>query len=93
MNVLSSFPIRTISEEAEEVATTIYGKSMSHQEQQEYMWQKKSISVFDLESLETKAQQIGDQMPWQNDKYDTMLPPGFNTDGTKTIGGNRKDSF
>ena len=80
-------------EEAEEVSTTIYGTSMSVREQQEYMWQKNTYSVFDLGALEDKAQNIGDMMPWQNDKYDAMLPPGFNPDGTKTIGGNKKDAF
>ncbi len=59
------------------MSTAIYGKPMSHREQQDYMWNKGSISVFDLEQLEGKAEQVGDMMPWQNDKYDTMLPPGF----------------
>jgi hypothetical protein len=80
-------------EEAEDVSTTIYGKPMSHREQQEYMWNKASISVFDLEALESKAEKMGDQMPWQNDQYDTMLPPGFDETGTRTIGGNRKNEF
>lgn len=84
--------LRTLVEEAEEVSTTIYGKAMSHREQQDYMWQKGSISVFDLEALEGKAQAFGDQMPWQNDAYDNMMPPGFE-DGVRTIGGNDKSSF
>lgn len=80
-------------EEAEEVSTAIYGKAMSHREQQDYMWNKASISVFDLEALESKAEKLGDQMPWQNDKYDTMLPPGFDENGMRTIGGGRKSEF
>lgn len=54
------------------------------------MWSKGTMSVFDLEELENKAQQQGDMMPWQNDKFDAMLPPGFNQDGSRTIGGSRK---
>jgi hypothetical protein len=88
-----SAKLLALVEEAEEVSTAIYGKAMSHREQQEYMWNKATVSVFDLEALESKAEKFGDQMPWQNDKYDTMLPPGFDEAGTRTIGGNRKNEF
>jgi len=84
--------LRALVEEAEEVSTGIYGKAMSHREQQDYMWQKGSVSVFDLEALEGKAQAKGDQMPWQNDAYDSMMPPGFEN-GVRTIGGNDKNKF
>lgn len=60
---------------------------------QDYMWNKATMSVFDLEQLENKAQQVGDMMPWQNDKYDAMLPPGFEEDGSKRIGGGGRKAF
>lgn len=84
--------LRDLIEEAQEVSESIYGKSMSHREQQEYMWQKGTISIFDLEQMEKKAEAAGDAMPWQNDAYDNMMPPGFE-DGVRTIGGNDKSKF
>jgi hypothetical protein len=54
------------TEEAEEVATSIYGESMTTKQQQEYMWNKRSISVFDLEKLELDAEKTGKQMPWES---------------------------
>jgi hypothetical protein len=79
--------LRALVEEAEAVSLSIYGQSMTVQEQQDMMWKKNTLSVFDLEEWENKAQQTGQMMPWQNDKYDAMTPPGFEPDGSKTIGG------
>ncbi len=87
-----SATLRALVEEAEEVATSIYGKAMSHREQQQYMWEKNTISVFDLEAMERKAQAAGQEIPWGNDAYDNMMPPGFEN-GVKTIGGNDKSKF
>jgi len=58
--------VSAFTEEAEEVATSIYGESMSTKQQQEYMWNKRSISVFDLEKLEQDAEKSGKQMPWES---------------------------
>ena len=46
--------IQTIAAEAEIVATRIYGKGMSTQEQQDRAWKEESTSIFDLERMEVK---------------------------------------
>lgn len=66
--------IRVIVEEAEEVSVAIYGKPMSVQEQQDYMWNKATVSVFDLEAIEKRAQATGEDVPWANDKFDHVDP-------------------
>lgn len=59
-------------QEAENVVVSIYGESMTTKQQQDYMWNKRSISVFDLEKLELDAEKNGKPMPWQkNDVIDT----------------------
>jgi len=74
--------LRIIIEEAEEVSTSIYGTPMSIQEQQDYMWNKASVSVFDLEALEKKALERGEEIPWANDKYDHIMPPNIPASGS-----------
>ncbi|KAG5190044.1 hypothetical protein JKP88DRAFT_176218 [Tribonema minus] len=59
---------------AEKVATALYGESMSPKDQQDRAWREHGASVWDLEKLENDAMLRGEEMPWANDKYDTMLP-------------------
>ena len=46
--------VRTIAAEAEIVATRIYGKGMSNQEQQDRAWKQETTSIFDLERMEVR---------------------------------------
>jgi len=80
---------REIIEEAQIVATELYGESMSPRQQQEYMFKKKTVSIWDLASLEEKALTSGEEVPWEgNSKYDTMDPEDvLNEVKTRKIGG------
>lgn len=80
--------LQELGKEAEEVATNIYGQSMTVQEHQDLMWEKNTISVWDLGQIEEEGLKNGEEIPWGNDKMNDMMPPGFNPDGTRTIGGN-----
>ena len=80
--------VKEIAEQAEVVAVDIYGESASPKEQQDRMWAEQTTSVFDLEAAELQAESDGKRMPWQNDDYDNMLPPGFDQEtGIKRVGG------
>jgi len=80
--------LRKITDEAEGVATSIYGESMTAREQQDKMWNEGTISVFDLEKIENAAEAQGEAMPWKNDGYDHMTPVDVLTQkGKIDIGG------
>jgi hypothetical protein len=51
------------------------------------MFQKASVSVFDLAELEETATSSGEKMPWQNDKYDNMQPEDVLIQKSRRIGG------
>ncbi len=80
--------LRSLIDEAEVVATELYGKSLTPKEQQQKAWDEGTVSVFDLEAHEKLAEMDGETMPWHNDKFDAMLPDGFTKEGIKKIGGN-----
>ncbi|KAJ8599179.1 hypothetical protein CTAYLR_010156 [Chrysophaeum taylorii] len=80
--------IRALAEQAEAVAIELYGETNTPRDQQDRMWKEGTTSVFDLEAAEFAAESKGERMPWQNDQYDDMLPPGFDHEtGVKRIGG------
>lgn len=79
--------VKAIADQAEAVAIELFGDVTTPREQQDRMWKDATTSVFDLEAAEMAAEAQGDRMPWQNDKYDDMLPPGFDQAGVKRIGG------
>ncbi len=79
--------IKQIANEAEVVATRIYGKGMSLREQQDRMWKEQTTSIFDLETMEIDAEQRGETAPWANTESDDILP-GFDASGKMRIGGN-----
>ncbi|KAJ1447118.1 hypothetical protein M885DRAFT_543942 [Pelagophyceae sp. CCMP2097] len=80
--------ILAIADVAERIATEVFGESSTPKEQQDRMWHDSTTSVFDLEAAEFQAETQGDRMPWQNDDYDNMLPPGFDGEtGIRRIGG------
>lgn len=63
-----------IVSEAETVATELYGESMTPRMQQEYMFKKQTVSVWDLGNFEDYAMISGEEIPWGNDKYDNKNP-------------------
>ena len=79
--------IKQIANEAEVVATRIYGKGMTVREQQDRMWKEQTTSIFDLETLEIDAERRGEKAPWANENDDDILP-GFDASGKMKIGGN-----
>lgn len=78
--------IKQIANEAEVVATRIYGKGMSLREQQDRMWKEQTTSIFDLETMEIEAEKRGETAPWGNPDNDDILP-GFDSSGRMKIGG------
>jgi hypothetical protein len=78
--------IKQIAAEAEVVATRIYGKGMTPQEQQDRAWKETTTSIFDLETIEIEAQRMGDAAPWTNPDNEDILP-GFDSGGKMKIGG------
>jgi hypothetical protein len=78
--------IRQIASEAEVIATRIYGKGMTPQEQQDRAWKERTTSIFDLEAMEIEAERRGESTPWGNPNMDDILP-GFDKDGRMSIGG------
>jgi len=78
--------IKQIANEAEVVATRIYGKGMSLREQQDRAWKEQTTSIFDLETLEIDAERRGETAPWGNENNDDILP-GFDATGKMRIGG------
>jgi len=79
--------VQKLANLAEQVATEIFGECASPQEQQDRMWKEGTTSVFDLEGAEFHAESQGERMPWQDDRYDDMLPDGFDQSGKKQVGG------
>lgn len=81
--------IKVIAGEAEIVATRIYGKGMTAQEQQDRAWTETTTSIFDLERMELDAETRGEHAPWTNPDADDMeqLVPGFDASGKMQIGG------
>ena len=63
-----------IIDEAQEVATELYGEGMTPREQQRFMFEKQSVSVWDLANFEEQAMMSGEEVPWGNSKYDDMAP-------------------
>ena len=57
-----------IAEEAEAVAFDLAGgKEMSAREQQDLMWEKGSVSVWDLEQIEEQAESEGKVTVWSDE--------------------------
>ena len=80
--------IKEIAGEAEVVATRIYGKGMTSQEQQDRAWSESTTSIFDLEKMELSAEARGEHAPWSNpDADDDELIPGFDAKGRMQVGG------
>ena len=78
---------QTIVAEAQEVATELYGEGMSAREQQMMMWDKKTVSVWDLGNFEEQAMMSGEEIPWANDKFDDMSPEDVLGERVRKVGG------
>eukprot|EP01035_Chromulina_nebulosa_P020381 gene20381-26450_t len=66
--------MQSIINEAQIVATELYGEGMNPRDQQKFMFEKNTLSVWDLAKYEEEAMMSGEEIPWSNDKYDTMNP-------------------
>lgn len=76
-----------IIDEAQAVATELYGEGMTPQQQQKFMFEKKTMSVWDLANFEEQALMSGEEVPWRNDKYDEMKPEEVVGERVRKIGG------
>ena len=66
---------KEIIEEAQIVATDLYGEGMTKRQQQDYMFKEQTMSVWDLANYEEQAMQTGEEVPWEgNPMYDNMSP-------------------
>lgn len=79
--------LQPIIDDAEVVATELYGEGMSPRDQQKFMFEKQTLSVWDLENFEQMAEMSGEDIPWKNDKYDNMNPEDVVGQRVKKIGG------
>jgi len=59
-----------IIDEAQEIATQLYGEGMSPRDQQKLMFEKNTMSVWDLADYEYNAEISGEEVPWRNDKFE-----------------------
>lgn len=78
---------QVIIDEAQVVATELYGESMTPRDQQKFMFEKQTISVWDLADFEEQAMMSGEEVPWRNDKFDTMSPEDVLGQRVQRIGG------
>jgi hypothetical protein len=81
--------------EAQEIATELYGEGMSPRDQQKYMFEKQSISVWDLANFEDHAMLSGEDIPWANDAIEGKNPEDvlMEKGGKKAIGGDGSMDF
>ena len=69
------------------MATDLYGEGMTPRQHQKLIYEKKTMSVWDLENFEQMAEMSGEDIPWGNDKYDNMSPEDVLGQRVKSIGG------
>jgi hypothetical protein len=77
----------TIIDEAQLVATDLYGEGMTPREQQKLMFAKQTISVWDLANYEEQAMMSGEEIPWGNDAFDGKNPEDVLGERVKRVGG------
>lgn len=76
-----------IIDEAQIVATDLYGEGMTPQQQQKFMFEKNTLSVWDLANYEEQALMSGEDIPWANDAYNDKNPEDVLGERVKRIGG------
>ena len=79
--------VQFIIDEAQLVATELYGEGMSPRDQQRFMFEKQSVSVWDLANFEDQALMSGEEVPWRNDTWDQKLPEDVLSEKVRKIGG------
>ena len=79
--------LQPIIDDAQAVATDLYGEGMSPRDHQKLMYEKNTMSVWDLENFEQMAEMSGEEIPWANDKYDGMNPEDVLGNRVKSVGG------
>ena len=79
--------VQSVIDEAQLVATELYGEGMSPRDQQRFMFEKQAVSVWDLANFEDQAVMSGEEVPWRNDKWDTKLPEDVLSEKVRKIGG------
>ncbi len=80
-----------IIDEAQEVATDLYGPGMTPQEQQRMMFEKNTVSVWDLANLEEQSMLSGEEVPWSNDSYDDKEVEDVLGERVRKVGGAEAD--
>jgi hypothetical protein len=60
---------------------------MTPQQQQKMMFEKNSISVWDLANYEEQAMLMGEEVPWRNDAFDNKGPEEVLGERVRRIGG------
>eukprot|EP00607_Mallomonas_marina_P007390 CAMPEP_0182420442 /NCGR_PEP_ID=MMETSP1167-20130531/5244_1 /TAXON_ID=2988 /ORGANISM="Mallomonas Sp, Strain CCMP3275" /LENGTH=631 /DNA_ID=CAMNT_0024596389 /DNA_START=25 /DNA_END=1920 /DNA_ORIENTATION=+ len=78
---------QAIIDEAQVVATELYGEGMTAREQQKLMFEKNTLSVWDLAKYEEEAMMLGEDVPWRNDAYDDKNPEDVIGERVRKIGG------
>ena len=77
---------KDIINEAEEIATELFGESLTPREQQKMAFEKRTVSIWDLADFEDRAMMSGEEVPWRNDSYDDKLPEDVLGDRIKQKG-------
>ena len=82
---------QAIIEEAEFVATDLYGPGMSPRQQQDYMFNKRTVSIWDLGNYEDQAMMSGEDVPWKNENSlsDEASPEEVLGERARRIGGDQ----
>jgi len=78
---------QAIIDDAQAVATELYGEGMSPRQQQKYMFEKGTMSVWDLADYEDMSVMSGEEVPWRNDAWDTKSPEEVVGERVRRIGG------
>ena len=78
---------QAIIDDAQVVATELYGEGMSPRQQQKYMFDKGTVSVWDLANYEDLSVMSGEEVPWRNDAWDTKSPEEVVGERVRRIGG------
>lgn len=78
---------QAIVDEAQVVATELYGEGMSPRDQQRLMFEKNTLSVWDLANYEEQAMMSGEEIPWENNAFDGKEPEEVLGERVQRVGG------
>lgn len=80
---------QSIVDEAQIVATDLYGEGMTARDQQRFMFDKNTVSVWDLANFEEQAMMSGEEVPWKNPAFDGKEPEEVLGERVRRIGGDQ----